>query len=297
MRYTKSSTSQLISKIIGLNLLLLFLFAINISDTDAKTGIDLISIISGTAEIIGTETTQEMNFSAEYETAVSESTNTYKLFVCQGKNLDKDNQSCKDLSFCDSGDFSSENPLSCSSSAQEQLTRDQFYMFVCNQSAECSPFFSGYLTQKNTLEISAPSTIILAGKDFSFEGQTSTKNYLDLKIASITKNHPGWSVDVTTQDWESDKGAYMDYDGNSTSSGQMTINMDAATIESSYPIQEITLGETESFSSSIQNINIATAQKKNGNGTFVIQDINLEQFIPGNQREGFYTTILTFTIS
>ncbi|MDD3190910.1 MAG: hypothetical protein PHI66_04455 [Candidatus Pacebacteria bacterium] len=297
IKYIQPLTNPLVSKIIGLNLLFLFFFASNIADTDAKKEVALISIISGTTEVIETETTQEIRFIAEYETGMSEPADTYKLFVCQNKRLNKDNQDCAGLSFCNSGDFSSKNPLSCLYTAQEQATNNQFYMFVCNQSAECSSDFSGYLTYKNTLEISAPSEINLKGATFSFEGQTSTGNYLDIEVTSITNNRPGWSVDVMTQGWESDKGAYMDYDGDGTSSGQMTVNMDKATIESSDSVQGITLGETTPFSSSIQNINIATAQKKGGNGTFVIKEVNLEQFIPGNQEEGLYSTILIFTIS
>lgn len=298
----KRNLYKVTPKILIMNLLLICLFTNTAYIQAVKQ--ENITIISGSEKLLETDGVQSIDFQAEYkspaETINAANNKEFTLYVCKSKHLNKDNQGCKDGSWCYSPDPSVNNPLSCEYSlSPEAETSGQYFMFVCNQSAECSSFFSSYFaTQENLLELSVPTTVNLSPSLFSFQGQNNANNPLgDIKITAIANNHFEWKVDIAAEDWTSEKEALMDYDGDGSSTGQLTINLDKATLESTDMVRGIKLGETASFSQKIKNINIITANKNNENGIFTIKNIQLNQFVPGNQAEGKYKTLLTFTIS
>lgn len=240
---------------------------------------------------------QQVEFSAKYQAGIGG--DEYFLHVCKSKKMSLD-QYCQDGSWCDSSAFSADNPLSCQyTTTSQENANNNYFMFVCDKNKQCSSPLSGsFGIARNTLTLQAPDSLSLTPVPFSFEAQESADNSIgDLIVISQTSNNAGWSLDVTSADWVDGDGISIDYDGDGSTTGQLTTDLDSATLESTDPISGVILGKTDSFSSTVETINIATAGKKNGNGTFIIKGVRFDQSVPGNQKEGEYKTVLTFTIS
>jgi len=149
------------------------------------------------------------------------------------------------------------------------------------------------------LALTAPTSTTMTAVNYSFSGQTSSGNSLGLlNITDTRGGTPGWSVDVTGEDWTATSSETMDYDGDGTNTGQLTIDLNSASITAnSGSLSGLSLGGTDSFDSGTNNINIITATAGNGTGDYDINGINLDQFIPANQPTSNYTMVLTFTAS
>jgi hypothetical protein len=241
---------------------------------------------------------QEVEFSASYSTAAQGS--GYALHVCKSKKMSPD-AFCRDGSWCVSDTFAIDNPLSCRFTPRADAGgSNKYFMVVCDNQKECSAPYSGTFTvNRSVLSLQTPEYISFKSVPFSFSSQISGNNPLgDLILTSINPENSGWSLDVTATDWQDSKdGDVIDFDGDGSTTGQLTTDLDAISIESSDPTDGIKQGVTASFTADVQTINIATASKKNGNGIFTIKNIKFDQFVPGNQQEGEYKTVLTFTVS
>ena len=241
---------------------------------------------------------ENVEFFANYYSSLLEE--NYKLYVCKSKKFNTNSQTCQDGSWCDSSDFTEENPLKCTyTTTPDETNRNSFSIFVCSEGNGCSSAFTDNFTITDSiLDLAVPEEIIFEPMCFSFEGQTSEDNSLgDMQITSIgTKNHI-WSVNLSAQNWQNENGDEISFDGDGISTGQLTVDLADASIESSSSSADITLGDTDSFSASVQNINIVTAGKKSQDGIFIIKNIRFDQFVPQNQKEGDYTSLVIFTIS
>lgn len=268
------------------------------NETSAKP-IASITINQGTANPTDASVGQEIEFSARYSTTTQGG--EYALYACKSKRMSPD-QFCQDGSWCVSSAFTADNPLKCKyTPIQQDNGSNNYFMFVCDKQKQCSSAFPGAFTVgiQSVLSLQAPEKIDFRSVPFSFSSQKSAGNGLgSLVLTSASKSDPGWSLDVTAADWQdSSDGDTMDFDGDGKTTGQLTVDLGAITIESPDPTSGITAGNTASFTGGIKAINIATAGKKNGNGTFAIKNIKFDQFIQGNQKESAYKTVLTFTIS
>lgn len=254
-----------------------------------------IVITSGTTELTQGNIGQEIEFSGNYS---SQTQGSYEIYVCKSKNFNTANMACQKGYWCASN-FSEENPLSCKYTITGRENADNdFFMFTCNQNRECSTYFPGsFSTSKNILGLQAPEKACFKTVNFSFLPQKSSSNDLGRLVITNTGKQSAWSINLSASEWKNEKGDPMVYDGDGISSGQMTVNLNQAVIESQDSTAGITIGQTASFSDHIKNINIANASAKNKGGIFTIKNIKLDQFIPGNQKEGNYKAILVFTIS
>lgn len=268
------------------------------NETSAKP-VASITINQGTASPTDASVGQEIEFSAQYSaTAPGEE---YALYVCKSKKMSSD-QFCQDGSWCVSSSFTADNPLKCKyTTGRQDKISNNYFMFVCDKQKQCSSAFPGAFTvgTQSVLSLQVPEKIDFKSVPFSFSSQKSIGNGSgSLILNSINKSSPGWSLDVTAADWQdSSDGDTMDFDGDGKTTGQLTVDLSAMTIESPDSMSGIVQGKTASFTTGVNAINIATAGRKNGNGTFTIKNIKFDQFIPGNQKESTYKTMLTFTIS
>lgn len=275
-------------------------FALISNATNAKKPpAGTITIDQGTATPSNASIGQEVDFSASYSTALA--SGEYAIHACKSKKMSAE-AFCQDGSWCVSGAFTADNPLACKFTPRvEDSGSNQYFIFICNKEKQCSTEKPGTFTvgTSSVLSLQAPEKIDFQSVPFSFSSQTSAGNCLDaLTLTSNSTGNAGWSLDMTAADWRSGStGSTLDFDGDGSTTGQLTANLDTLSIESTDPINGIKPGTTASFSADIKTINIATAKGKNGNGTFTFKNIKFDQFVPGNQQGGGYKTILTFTIS
>ncbi len=158
------------------------------------------------------------------------------------------------------------------------------------------------ITVAVALSITAPTSVTFGAKNFSFSGQNSTGNTFGTGGDPIqaTGTSAGWTINVTCIDWVG-AGA-MDYDGDGSTTGQLTIDTASATV-ARVSGDAINAGggprvdSTESFSASTSTITIGSADNGYGGGVYNFTGYDLQQFIPGSQTIGTYTTTLTVTIS
>lgn len=268
------------------------------NETSAKLAAS-ITINQGTANPTDANVGQEIEFSAQYSATAQGG--EYALHICKSTKMSS-SQFCQDGSWCVSSAFVADNPLGCKyTTGQQDKGSNSYFMFVCDKQKQCSAAFPGAFTvgTQSVLNLQSPEKIDFKSVPFSFSSQKSIGNGLgSLILTSINKSNPGWSLNVTATNWQdSSDGDTMDFDGDGKTTGQLTVDLGAMTIESPDSMSGITPGKTASFATGVNAINIATADKKNGNGTFTIKNIKFDQFIPGNQKESTYKTVLTFTIS
>lgn len=268
------------------------------NETSAKPAAS-ITIDQGTATPSSANIGQEMEFSASYSTIFE--SGEYAIHACKSKKMSAE-AFCQDGSWCISNAFTADNPLACKFTPRvEDSGSNQYFIFVCNKEKKCSTEKPGTFTvgTSSILSLQAPEKIDFQSMPFSFSSQTSTGNSLSaLILTSNSAGNAGWSLDMTAADWQNGStGSTLDFDGDGSTTGQLTANLDTMAIESSDSMNGIKPGNTASFSAGIKTINIATAKGKNGNGTFTFKNIKFDQFVPGNQQGGGYKTILTFTIS
>lgn len=257
-----------------------------------------ITILEGAANSASSSVGEEVAFTARYSAATPEG--KYALHVCKTGKMTVD-KFCQDGSWCVSDSFTADNPLAC-----QYVTRDadtgnnRYFMFVCDNLKQCSAPFSGsfLVGMSSILSLEAPPFCAFKSVPFAFSPQWSAGNVLgDLSLTSISASNSGWSLDVTAAPWQNVGGNALDYAGDGVSTGQLTVNLDAVSIVSDGSIDGIRLGKTAAFSSAVKTVNIAAAGKKKGIGTFTLKNVRFDQFVPGNQQEGEYKTVLTFTIS
>lgn len=269
-----------------------FVFMIS-SVVSAKNETEQIMIldVSISPEIV--QPGQIINFSASYSTEIENE--QYQLSVCRSKKMNTRNE-CTDGTWCASSLYDG-STLSCQYTTSVQDRKDNsFYAFVCNQEHICSLAYPGnFMVSRKALGLEVPRFAEMETMKFSFDTQISTGKLGDIKI--ITAENREWSLDVSSEDWQSEDGKWIDYNGNGNTEGQMTVNLDKARVEYIETDEEIVLGRTDSFSKKTKNINIASGNKQGQNGSFILKNIEFIQFIPGNQPEGNYKTKLTFTIS
>jgi heme/copper-type cytochrome/quinol oxidase subunit 2 len=149
-----------------------------------------------------------------------------------------------------------------------------------------------------TLSISAPTSITFGSITYSFSAQTSSSNTLnDINPKDETGSQSGWTVNATCTDWTG-TGISMDYDGDGSTTGVLTINQGSATCTATYgDTGGVTVGSTDSFSVTTTSITVVSATAGNGDGDYDCDSYDLQQFIPGLQQSGTYTTTLTVEIT
>jgi len=151
-----------------------------------------------------------------------------------------------------------------------------------------------------SLSVTAPKIATFTGKDFSFDGQTSSGNSIgDIQVEDARGTKVGWNVNISATDW-SDGSHTMAYDGNGTTTGQLSLNIpeiSAVTKLAGADVTGITMGNDDSFDGSFSDIKLLTAASGAGSGEYNIKGLTADQFIPGNQNAGTYSTDLTLTIS
>lgn len=152
-----------------------------------------------------------------------------------------------------------------------------------------------------TLDVTASTTATFTGVNFSFSGQTSANNPLgDVSVSDSRGTSVGWSIDVTGEDWSSGS-ATMDYDGNGTATGQLSLDIPEIGEVTANPNGDdttgFTMGSDTAFGAATSTINFATVSNTNGSGEYWFSDFKASQFIPGNQEAGTYNMTLTLTAS
>ena len=151
-----------------------------------------------------------------------------------------------------------------------------------------------------SLSVSAPANASFTGKSFSFDGQNSLGNSIGNIEAEVARGtEEGWIINVTASDWNSAVGA-MDYDGDGSSTGQLSLDIPGIGQVSSLKGADttgITMGIDDSFDSGTDIIKLLGAESGSGSGRYLITGFKADQFIPGGQPVGSYSTNLTLTIS
>ncbi len=148
-----------------------------------------------------------------------------------------------------------------------------------------------------SLSLTAPTGVTFGSKAYSFSGQTSSSNTLsNIQPADARGSQAGWDINVTCADWGG-AGA-MDYDGDGSTTGRLTINTASATctVVSDGDLNGITTGATAGFGAAVTTITIISASNGNGDGNYDCDDFDLQQYIPGSQVSGTYTTTLTLDL-
>jgi len=153
------------------------------------------------------------------------------------------------------------------------------------------------------LTVTTPSSVTFGAVNYSFTGQNNTGNTFGngtpIQVEDSFGN--GWTMVATCQDWT--KGAdTMDYDGDGVNTGQLTISQDSVTVtkisgQDIDPTGGPKKGTTDSFDTGTSEITIGSADSGYGQGTYDFKNYDLQQFIPGMQNSGDYTTTLTVTVS
>ncbi len=264
------------------------------SQTDARIsdGISISSAgISPTPAVVG----QEARLSASY-TALPD-TGMYMVHACKTKKISSGG-SCLGGSWCDSSSFAADNPISCAFTPAAAGSSYAYYIFVCDNVGRCSSPASGNFSVINSaLSLEVPAILDFGILPFSFSSQRSAPVPSGDLVLTATST-AGWSLDVTAQDWTDAAGNSFDADGDGTTTGQLTVNLDDLSIDYSDPLAAagIAYGITSSFSPADSIINIASSSSSSI-GIFVFKGISFEQFLPAGQREGEYRTIVTFTVS
>lgn len=151
-----------------------------------------------------------------------------------------------------------------------------------------------------SLSVEAPTSAAFAGKAFSFVGQTSANNPLGtVTVTDARGTKMGWGVNITASDWiYGDK--VMQYNGNGTSEGQLSLNIPSigeVVKVAGEDVTNFTMGVDDNFDDSVAAISLVSAASGSGSGEYDFNGLSASQFIPGNQETGSYTTRLTLTIS
>jgi hypothetical protein len=154
---------------------------------------------------------------------------------------------------------------------------------------------------QGTLTISAPATATFSAKTFSFASQTSSANALGTVGATDARgSFVGWKIDITGADW-SDGTHTMDYNGDGTTTGQLSIDNpvvgDVTVIAGNSDAASWTFGADDAFDGSTSTINMVTVPATFGSGNYNIANTKASQFIPAQQPAGSYNMTLTYTIS
>jgi hypothetical protein len=274
-------------------LIILCLSAISYDQTEARIP-DGISVSSANLSPVPAMVGQETRFSASY--AASPNTGSYMLHACKSRKIS--GGICTDGSWCDSSSYTADNPIGCAFTPAAAGNNYAYYLFVCDNTGKCSSSFLGIFSVINSaLGLEVPAAIDFGILPFSFSSQKSAPIPLGDLVLTAT-NSTGWSLDVTAQDWTDAVGNSFDIDGDGAATGQLTVNLDGLSIDSSDPLAaaSIARGITSSFSPASGIINIASSQSGSA-GIFVLKGIDFEQFLPAGQEEGDYTTVVTFTVS
>lgn len=282
--------------ILFLAVLCLLAICQNKTEARAPEGISVSSAgISPAPAVVG----QEAVFSASY--AASPETGAYRLHACKTKKiLSSGGGSCQGGSWCDSPSYAADNPMTCAFAPAAAGKDYPYYIFVCDDAGRCSNPFSGvFSAEDRALSLQAPAALDFGFLPFSFSSQESARAALgDLVLTAKNADGIGWSLDAAVRDWTSADGRSFDADGDGDATGRLTVDLDSLSIESFNPLAAagITPGITASFSPSVGIINIASS-RNGGSGIFVLKGIGFRQFIPANQEEGDYKTVVTFTVS
>ena len=151
------------------------------------------------------------------------------------------------------------------------------------------------------LSVDATSTATFAGVNFSFTGENSTGNALgDITMEDLRGTGAGWTVDITGEDWDNGT-TTMDYDGDGSATGQLSLDIPTSGNVSANPNGDdttgISMGADDSFDSGTDTINFMTASNGNGSGAYTITGLTAAQYIPPNQDAGTYNMTLTLTAS
>ncbi len=150
-----------------------------------------------------------------------------------------------------------------------------------------------------TLAVAAPTNADFAGTSFSFAGQTSADNGIGTITATDARgSRAGWSINVSATDW-SDGSKSMKYNGDGSTNGQLSL--DIPTLSDITKIagddtNGLSVGTDDSFDSSVSSIKLVSASTGTGSGEYNISGLSANQFVPGNQPVGNYTTNLVLTI-
>lgn len=151
-----------------------------------------------------------------------------------------------------------------------------------------------------SLSVEAPTNAAFAGKDFSFDGQTSDNNSLGtVTVTDARGTKIGWGVNITASDWV-DGTKKMKYNGDGTSEGQLSLDIPSfenVTTSAGETASNFVMGTDDSFDSSVSSISLVSVPSGSGSGEYNFGGLNAKQFIPANQLTGSYTTHLTLTIS
>lgn len=171
--------------------------------------------------------------------------------------------------------------------------------YLVNAELTATPLLSQQITA-GSLSITAPTSVSFGAKSYSFSGQSSTVNTLSNVLPGDERGSESdsWNVAATCADWTAGT-IPMDYDGNGSTTGQLTIDSTSATCASTAgeDTTGMSIGATDSFGTSTSTITIVSVTTGYGDGTYDCDLWDLQQWIPASQNAGTYTTTLTLTIS
>lgn len=152
---------------------------------------------------------------------------------------------------------------------------------------------------QGSLSVTAPSSASFAGKSFSFDGQDSLGNSIGQITAEDARGiGTVWGINISATDW-TDGEKVMKYNGDGITAGKLSIDVPTLLQVSSTAgegVDNLTMGTDASFTDSEGGANIKLIGG-NGSGRYNIDGLKADQFIPGGQALGSYSTTLTLTIS
>ncbi|OGY44173.1 MAG: hypothetical protein A2729_00990 [Candidatus Buchananbacteria bacterium RIFCSPHIGHO2_01_FULL_39_14] len=134
-----------------------------------------------------------------------------------------------------------------------------------------------------------------------FTAQTSTMTSVGgMKIIDDRGTSAGWTLNLTGSDWRaSTEQIQFNYNGKGSDNGKGKLcafpNGGSLYAESG-SLTGVSKGGIDCFSSTLSTIDLVTATNGNGNGTYWLTDMKLEQYVPANATATVYTTSIIFTL-
>ena len=121
-----------------------------------------------------------------------------------------------------------------------------------------------------------------------------------MKIIDDRGTSAGWTLNLTGSDWRaSTEQIQFNYNGKGSDNGKGKLcafpNGGSLYAESG-SLTGVSKGGIDCFSSTLSTIDLVTATNGNGNGTYWLTDMKLEQYVPANATATVYTTSIIFTL-
>ncbi len=163
---------------------------------------------------------------------------------------------------------------------------------ICATSPTASGLFNVTASSSNNFD---SSLAVL----FTSQTSTMTKSGA-IKIEDDRGTSAGWTLNLTATDWKSGQDVMqLDYNGTGKDDnlGKLCpFPNDGNLYAESGSMTGVSKQSNACFSASVSAIDLVVATNGNGNGTYWLTDMKLEQYIPSNPTALEYTTTIVYTL-